>query len=261
MLQAIVEPAPLHPVESADVMDLALALGDAVDLNDLGSKAGAAFRRHGYLGFSFVAIRRIKTVSLHTLLLTSWPAQVQGKFHQRHLFDQDPVIMRSRVAQEPFAWDLSIYDVRNQAHQALLEIREKVGVRGGVCAPVVEAFGGRSVLYLTGRDFDTSARSLLALQFMAEHMANRVNSLSLPCGESTSAQDRNFCSGGELSPRERQVFGWIAFGKSSKEIAGIMSISDHTVNDYIGSVMSKLNASNRTEAVMRALLTNQIDLS
>ncbi len=57
------------------------------------------------------------------------------------------------------------------------------------------------------------------------------------------------------------MFGWIAFGKSSRDVAGIMSISEHTVNDYIASVMTKLQASNRTEAVLRALLTNQIDLS
>ncbi len=57
------------------------------------------------------------------------------------------------------------------------------------------------------------------------------------------------------------LFGWIAFGKSSREVAQIMAISEHTVNDYIASVMTKLNASNRTDAVLRALLTNQIDLS
>ncbi|MGL4438546.1 MAG: LuxR C-terminal-related transcriptional regulator [Bosea sp. (in: a-proteobacteria)] len=41
----------------------------------------------------------------------------------------------------------------------------------------------------------------------------------------------------------------------------ILEISEHTVNDYIASGVAKLNASNRTEAVLRALLTNQIDLS
>ncbi len=41
----------------------------------------------------------------------------------------------------------------------------------------------------------------------------------------------------------------------------IMAISEHTVNDHIASAISRLQASNRTEAVMRALLTYQIDLS
>jgi DNA-binding CsgD family transcriptional regulator len=64
-----------------------------------------------------------------------------------------------------------------------------------------------------------------------------------------------------LSVRERQVFGWLAFGKTSWDVSVIMSISEHTVNEYIASGVQKLKASNRTEAVMRALLTNQIDLS
>jgi DNA-binding CsgD family transcriptional regulator len=57
------------------------------------------------------------------------------------------------------------------------------------------------------------------------------------------------------------VLGWIAFGKSSREAAIIMGISEHTVNDYIASAITKLGASNRTEAVMRAVLTGQIDLT
>ncbi len=101
---------------------------------------------------------------------------------------------------------------------------------------------------------------MLLLHLIAQHFAGRINVIQ----GSTNLSDKSggvFVSKGELSPRERQVLGWIAFGRSSKDIGSIMTISEHTVNDYIASAVSKLEANNRTEAVMRALLTNQIDLS
>lgn len=52
-----------------------------------------------------------------------------------------------------------------------------------------------------------------------------------------------------LTPREVEVLGMIAEGQGNKEIAWHLSISEHTVKFHIGSILSKLNASSRTEAV------------
>lgn len=135
-----------------------------------------------------------------------------------------------------------------------------VGIAGDICVPVSEAFQGRSVLYLSGRGFDTSAKTILALQLLAEHFAVRTYSLG-GHEERGGKQTSHQLESGELSPREREVAAWLAFGKSSREVATIMAISEHTVNHDITSCVTKLHASNRTEAVLRTLLTNQMDLS
>ena len=56
-----------------------------------------------------------------------------------------------------------------------------------------------------------------------------------------------------LSPRERDCLQWAAVGKTTKEIANLMHIADDTVNDYFASARVKLRASNRTQAVVRAI--------
>ncbi len=56
-----------------------------------------------------------------------------------------------------------------------------------------------------------------------------------------------------LSPREVEVLGMIAEGLSNKTIAWQMQISEHTVKFHVGSIMTKLNAGSRTEAVTRGL--------
>ncbi len=53
----------------------------------------------------------------------------------------------------------------------------------------------------------------------------------------------------DLTPREIEVLKLVAAGLANKEIAHRLEISDHTVKFHVASVMGKLGASSRTEAV------------
>ena len=53
----------------------------------------------------------------------------------------------------------------------------------------------------------------------------------------------------ELTDREQQVLGMMADGLANKEIAVRLNISAHTVKFHISSILGKLGASSRTEAV------------
>lgn len=52
-----------------------------------------------------------------------------------------------------------------------------------------------------------------------------------------------------LTPRESEVLGMLSEGQSNKAIAHRLNISEHTVKFHVTSIMSKLNAGSRTEAV------------
>jgi NarL family two-component system response regulator YdfI len=52
-----------------------------------------------------------------------------------------------------------------------------------------------------------------------------------------------------LTPREREVLQMLAAGLANKEIAGRLNISDHTAKFHVGSILGKLGASSRAEAV------------
>jgi len=60
-------------------------------------------------------------------------------------------------------------------------------------------------------------------------------------------------AGGPLSPREIEVLKWIAEGKSNKEIAAVLFISEGTVKTHVLSIHEKLGVSDRTEAVVIAI--------
>lgn len=56
-----------------------------------------------------------------------------------------------------------------------------------------------------------------------------------------------------FSPREIEVLKLMAEGESTTGAAEILHLSEYTVRDYITSVMQKMKARNRTEAVARAI--------
>jgi DNA-binding NarL/FixJ family response regulator len=53
----------------------------------------------------------------------------------------------------------------------------------------------------------------------------------------------------ELTAREAEVLRLVSQGLGNKEIAGRLEISGHTVKFHISSILGKLNAASRTEAV------------
>jgi NarL family two-component system response regulator LiaR len=57
----------------------------------------------------------------------------------------------------------------------------------------------------------------------------------------------------ELTARESEVLRALAFGRSNKEIANSLSISEETVKTHVGRLFSKLGIENRAQAVVQAL--------
>jgi DNA-binding CsgD family transcriptional regulator len=56
-----------------------------------------------------------------------------------------------------------------------------------------------------------------------------------------------------LTPREREVLELLAGGLSNKEIAARLGISEHTAKFHVASVLAKLGAANRADAVRRGV--------
>jgi two-component system, NarL family, response regulator len=57
----------------------------------------------------------------------------------------------------------------------------------------------------------------------------------------------------ELSAREQEVLSLLARGKSNKDIASTLRITEATVKCHVSAILLRLNVSDRTEAVITAL--------
>ncbi|MBF2760667.1 MAG: response regulator [Ectothiorhodospiraceae bacterium AqS1] len=69
-------------------------------------------------------------------------------------------------------------------------------------------------------------------------------------GERTSIQEDRFAA---LTAREREILRHLAYGKSNKEIALVLGISDGTVKLHVRAVLRKLEVRSRVEAAVLAV--------
>ncbi len=61
----------------------------------------------------------------------------------------------------------------------------------------------------------------------------------------TNAQDRSY------TDRQTEILALLAQGRTNKQIAAALGISDYTVRDHVSSLLLKTGAATRTELVFR----------
>ena len=63
-----------------------------------------------------------------------------------------------------------------------------------------------------------------------------------------------------LTPRETQILNYMAKGYLNKQIAGMLDISEQTIKNHVTSILRKLDANARTQAVITAVRRGIISL-
>lgn len=105
--------------------------------------------------------------------------------------------------------------------------------------------------------------SVIAHPGVARQVLNQFQALEKLELEEQDAFEKAASTSGlflSLSSREMEVLDCIARGNSNKEIARQLSISDQTVKNHMSSILKKLNANDRTQAVMIGLRQGWIKL-
>ncbi|MCI5745838.1 MAG: LuxR C-terminal-related transcriptional regulator [Erysipelotrichaceae bacterium] len=63
-----------------------------------------------------------------------------------------------------------------------------------------------------------------------------------------------------LTKREKEIFDYLIDNYSTTEIANKLQISEKTVRNHISNVIIKLDVKNRSQAVVKLLLINELHL-
>ncbi len=179
-------------------------------------------------------------------------AQNYPKDWARHYFANDyaavdPILQLAPQTNGLLDWDHVVRHGKLTGKQArlMLESRE-AGLYNGVSIPV---HGPRGESYAASFATDTAVRDgppdLSGLQLIAVQFHIAYTRLS-------HAKDR-LIEPIRLTDRERECLTWTARGKSAWAISVILGVSEHTVNFHLKSVMRKLKAGNRIQAVALAV--------
>jgi two-component system NarL family response regulator len=101
-------------------------------------------------------------------------------------------------------------------------------------------------------------KDMLCDEILAAIRAVHAGQRRIPAAVGTRLAER--MAGMNLSEREQQVLDLVAAGKSNKEIAAALEITEATVKGHMTNILGKLGVTDRTQAVITALRRGLVHL-
>ncbi|KWF33056.1 autoinducer binding domain-containing protein [Burkholderia pseudomultivorans] len=184
---------------------------------------------------------------LHTKnIFSTYPASWIRRYQEARHVAADPVVARIATSNLPIHWDAA--ELQSPRSRVFDEAREH-GLATGITIPI-NGFDHTRALFSVTSDqapersqrHTEAVSGLAVLTALHLHEAVRRLDASVPTTEIRS-----------LTAREKECLQWAAVGKTSWEIAQILSVSERTVIFHVGNATKKLGATNRRQAVARAI--------
>lgn len=173
--------------------------------------------------------------------------------------------------------DVALVDIDGPADSGL-ELARRIKVRSPNIAVVVltsnpddaqlfQAIKAQAVAYL-GKDITAEQlNDVIRRVAMGEHPINESLTTRPKVAEQVlhKFQELSLKSEAEafispLTPRETEILNYIAQGYLNKQIAAELGISEQTIKNHVTSILRKLNANVRTEAVVVAIKQGLISI-
>jgi DNA-binding NarL/FixJ family response regulator len=144
--------------------------------------------------------------------------------------------------------DLILCDVGIPAMSGfeLLERLTELAPRLGSCPPLV------FMTALSDRDTELRARRLGADDYVTKPIDFEILEMIIKARLTGVARAKIQLKSVRLSNREIEILTLVARGKTSAQIAGMLSLAKRTVDFHLDNARNKLGAETRTEAVIKA---------
>lgn len=183
-------------------------------------------------------------------VITHYPKEWIKLYQEKNYVLIDPTLQDILTTYVPFLWDYKRYLPRLNEQQAQLFLDSiNCGVVAGITCPLhgpLSEFGGVFFAIESTDDFVNNCYGVNQWDLMCFSLIYHETARRLFIGNSTKQQ--------RLTTRETECLMWSSRGKTAYEIGIILGLSEQTIETYLKICLSKLNASNKTHAVTKALM-------
>jgi DNA-binding CsgD family transcriptional regulator len=185
-----------------------------------------------------------------TVLFNSYPAAWQNRYLDQGYLAVDPTVLHGQRSSDPLVWIDRVFESTPQ----LWDEARDAGLRVGWAQSSIDPAGMFGMISLA-----RSAEALSSAELSAKEMRMRwlvhVSHLALSRVVTKKLMNERRPS---LTGREIEILKWTADGKSAGDISCILHLSIDTVNFHIKNAVAKLQTSNKTAAVVRAVMLGML---
>lgn len=190
------------------------------------------------------------------VISSDYPVEWREHYDSNNYVAIDPVVRHCWSECRPVLWDKLRYSEGKLGEQerSLMKEAGDYGLCFGISVPVHGAGAEGCMLSLasTGRKVDIRQHDEAGLQIIVHAMHEVTRRI---ISKSAAGHSHEFES---LSPREIECLSWTAKGKTSWAIARILEVSENTVIFHLRNAIKKLEATNRSQAVAKAIALSKI---
>jgi LuxR family quorum-sensing system transcriptional regulator SolR len=200
----------------------------------------------GFEYFSFYLRLPLPITRPATECLSNYPQAWLDYYWEHNYNNIDPTIAHGRQSMIPILWQ----DSMTTGSRLFWRDAQDHGLRAGLAQPCHGPGGTYGLLNLGCSDHRLSSEKLRTQSFRLTWLAQAINQ------SVNSLQRKRLMPGAhnKLTSREIEVLRWTADGKTASEVGCIMGISERTVNFHVGNSLVKLDATNKTSAVIKAAM-------
>lgn len=224
------------------------AMERARDSDELRAEMEKFAHQSGFEHFVYALSINAPSLKQQHYIINGFPREWHERYIQRGYFKVDPVMRYAQNSSLPAIWsDEQFHTCKTRE---FWEEARALGLHTGMSFAVHGQPGVTGVLSLSrDKPLDLPAAEMAALigraQMFACMMHHAVVRIDLP----RLLPEQNIA----MTPRERECLKWSADGKTAWEIGQILSITERTVVFHMNNVIQKLGASNKIQAIVRAV--------
>lgn len=168
------------------------------------------------------------------------------RYVSQNYFAVDPTVTHGLTQSIPLTWQASSQTRSTE----FWEEASHHGLRHGWCMPVRSHVGTIGLVSMVRSAEAIKQTELADKEFRMSWLVNAANGVMIPHLLAGLMPEYSV----ELTPREREALRWSAAGKTYSEIGKIMCVDERTVKFHLVNTMRKLNATNKTEAAVKAAM-------
>ncbi len=208
------------------------------------------------LGYDYYLFGGYYPVVESIVMSSTFPDEWRAKYDANGYVAIDPTVKHCWTATNPIVWSNLEYSEGKSGdlERMVMDLANEYGLRSGISVPLHGSGAEVCMLSLASEasTADYEHHDEAGLQVIAHAMYKATKHIIAKSAIGTEPTIES------LTPREIECLSWTAKGKTSWATSRILDVSENTVIFHLRNAIKKLEATNRSHAVAKAVAHSKI---